>query len=462
MIGSRRSRDEDEYYFVDGKAMRADEVVRIEVDTPSGDTTVPGMESEEVQDVTDSKKPRKRWSVRRAYKELDSSPAFEIDEDGLKALRGDETLYKSERSHTWRITIVMLAILLALVLASLCISYISVDVFYTPIDVFRAIGRRIYLFVGEIFHLSYYTVLSDNEAARELTGYSDILERCNVTFTTVVCGFLLSVAGMLYQNVFRNPIASPTMLGVSSGVRIGTIILVITFGVAALNYGALRYAYCYIGGIVILLGVLGFSKLLAGRGRQINVADMLIVGSIFSELLSVVSQYFLSYILSDEEWEVFYELTSGMRGGVSEWYSLLFLFVIIAVTIVPIFLMRFRINTVSFDDSEARLLGVNPQRLRVFVLVMGTLAILAAQIHVGVISMVSLVVPFLVRYVVGSEFRKQLIGNMILGPIMLLLCRDICSLIPFVGGGLSLEMVVGFVALPVYIWMMALGRRGWE
>ena len=251
------------------------------------------------------------------------------------------------------------------------------------------------------------------------------------------------------------------MLGVSAGVRIGTIILVMLYGTAATYMEGMRYAFCYIGGIIIILGVIGFSKLIAGKDREINVADMLIVGSVFSQLLATVSTFFLTYVMDDSLYEVFYELTSGMR-TTAEWYAFIFLAIVIVVAVVPVFLMRFRLNTVAYDEGDMRILGVNPERMRAFVLILGTIMILAAQIHVGVISMVALVVPFLVRYVVGSEFGKQLMGNMLLGPILLLICRDICALIPFVGGGLSLEMVVGFVALPVYIWMMALGKRGWE
>ena len=191
----------------------------------------------------------------------------------------------------------------------------------------------------------------------------------------------------------------------------------------------------------------------AGINRKTFYLHYETIESLYDEILTE--------IMDDDLYEVFYELTSGMRTDTDP-LAFLFLAIIIVVSVLPVVFMRFRLNVVSFDDSDMRVMGVRPELLRVFVLIMGTLMILAAQIHVGVISMVALVVPFLTRYVVGSEFGKQLIGNMILGPALLLLCRIICGLIPFVNGGLSLEMVVGFVALPVYIWMMALGKRGWE
>ena len=364
------------------------------------------------------------------------------------------------RRETRRKVAIMGAVLLAITLASLCLSSFSIGVFYSPLTVVQALATRAQLFFERLLSPETFDVGLINEANARIPGYGDICNRFDITVVTLVCGFLLSVSGMLYQNVFKNPIAAPSMLGVSAGVRIGTIALVLTFGADAIGMSGMRYLYCYIGGIAIILGVVGFAKLLS-REQGINVADMLIVGSVFSQVLATLSMYFLTYIMDDDLYEVFYELTSGMRADTDS-LAFVFLAIVLVASVLPVFLMRFKLNIVAFDDSDMRMAGVRPELLRVFVLVMGTIMILAAQIHVGVISMVALVVPFLTRYLVGSEFGKQLLGNMILGPALLLLCRFLCGVIPFVNGGLSLEMVVGFVALPAYLWMMAIGKRGWE
>lgn len=465
-IGSKHTRGGDEYLFIDGKALRADEAVRLELSAADtapvpGQTEAPYVPGAAGAQADSGSSRRRRWSASRALDELESSPAFELIDDFQISLRQALDLRESDRRSTRRMALVMGVALLVVAAFSLCVSVNTTGLLYSPVTVAQALAERLRLFVGQVLGLSYYDVLSAVRANEAIPGYADIAARFDITMVTLVCGGLLSLSGMMYQNVFRNPIAAPSMLGVSAGVRLGTIVLCIVYGVNAAYMEGMRYVFCYIGGIVIILMVIGFSKLLAGRGRSINVVDMLIVGSVLSQLLATVSTFFLTYIMDDDLWEVFYTLTSGMRTTV-EWYAFVFLAIVIVVSVVPVVLMRFRLNVVAFDDSDARVLGVNPERMRVFVLVLGTVMILAAQIHVGVISMVALVVPFLVRYIVGSEFGKQLLGNMLIGPLLLLVCRDICSLIPFVGAGLSLEMVVGFVALPVYIWMMALGKRGWE
>lgn len=368
---------------------------------------------------------------------------------------------RSESRRDIRGKVVVLSVMfIVLFAASLCLSAYYLGVVYDPLTVVRALALRASLLFQQVFFPDTYSTTLVNDANASIPGYGDICTRFDITIVTVVCGALLSLSGMLYQNVFKNPIAAPSMLGVSAGVRIGTIALVVLFGANALYMQAMRYLFCYVGGIAIILGVVLFAKLIA-RGHSINVADMLIVGSVFSQLLATISTYFLTYIMSEDDYEVFYELTSGMRTD-TDTLAFIFLAIVLVVSVLPVFLMRFKLNVVAFDDSDMRMLGVRPEAVRVFVLIMGTIMILAAQIHVGVISMVALVVPFLTRYMVGSEFGKQFVGNLFIGPSLLLFCRFICGLIPFVNGGMSLEMVVGFVALPVYIWMMAIGKRGWE
>ena len=116
----------------------------------------------------------------------------------------------------------------------------------------------------------------------------------------------------------------------------------------------------------------------------------------------------------------------------------------------------------TFDDQEARVLGMNPSRMRALALVCGAIMILAASIHVGAVALVSLIVPFIARSLFGCAFDRQLIGNVCLSPILLLVCRDITDLVPFIGEGLAIGSVVGVVALPLFMVMMARHVRGWE
>ena len=110
------------------------------------------------------------------------------------------------------------------------------------------------------------------------SSYFYYIDHTVVIFVTAICGMLLALSGSLYQIVFRNPIASPSMLGVSSGVQLGVLVLVVIFGTSATSMGAWRYGLCYSFGIAMLVLLFVLSWLISGRGRPLNIVNMLVIG----------------------------------------------------------------------------------------------------------------------------------------------------------------------------------------
>ena len=132
------------------------------------------------------------------------------------------------------------------------------------------------------------------------------------------------------------------------------------------------------------------------------------------------------------------------------------------VALVPVIAFRFRLNLVSFDDAETRLLGVNADALRMLALVCGSIMILTAQVNIGQVAMASLVIPFVVRAVFGAEFRKQLVGNILCGALILLMAGDITTFVGISQINLDIGSVVTICAMPLFVWMIAVQQRGWE
>jgi iron complex transport system permease protein len=143
----------------------------------------------------------------------------------------------------------------------------------------------------------------------------------------------------------------------------------------------------------------------------------------------------------------------------TSWISL---FTATLVSVVPIFYLRFKLNGLSMDGEEARLLGLTQGRLRIIALICGAIMILAAQVHIGAVAIMSLIVPFMARVWFGCEFSKQFVGVMCISPVLLLICRDIADLIPFVADGLAIGSVVSVVALPLLVIVISKQFRGWE
>ena len=282
-----------------------------------------------------------------------------------------------------------------------------------------------------------------------------------VTVITVIAAVLLGVSGMLYQTVFKNPIAGPGMLGATSGVSLGYAVLVLVLGGEAIGALGARYAICYGSGLLILALVILAGKRLSAPGRPFDVVTMLLVGSILGQLLGFVTTYISMFVLDSALYSVFYELTGMMQVDTS-FLAWLILGVVSIATLAPVIFLRFRMNMLSYEQDEARLMGVNMLPLRTVALVCGAIMMLAAQVHIGSVAMVTLFVPFIARSMFGCEFRHQLVGCICVGTVLLLLCRDLSNLIPFVGEGVPIGVVTSMVALPIFLFLMMRHVRGWE
>lgn len=329
----------------------------------------------------------------------------------------------------------------------------------TPIEVTAAIKAQAHNIIGPLTHTA--DPHSREWLKENARGYWAVPKRAGVISITVICAVLLSISGMLFQNVFKNPIAGPGMLGVSSGVSLGVLLIVMLYGNSALSRIHERYLFCYLFGAIILVFVIIAGRKISGRGKSFNVVTMILIGSILSQLIGGVLSYVTLFVMDPETYEVYLTISRMLIVDTSL-LSWVVLGIAAIASIIPIYLLRWKMNALAFDDAEAKLFGLNFTMLRGIALICGSIMILAAQIHVGMVGMVSLIVPFMARSFFGCEFNKQFIGNICLSTIFLLVCRDIADLIPFVGNGIAVGSIVSVVALPLFFVIMARQMRAWE
>ena len=280
-----------------------------------------------------------------------------------------------------------------------------------------------------------------------------------MTFIAILCGCMLAASGLLFQTAFKNPLATPSMLGVADGVTLGCIIYAMTGHYFIGENPALYLALIYGCGAATLVVVFLLSRVIAG-GAKYNIFDMLLVGTVITQLLSGLNNHISNFVMDPTSWQYFYELSQAYD-ALYEPMTYALVIVIAVLTIVPALLLRFRLNMLSFDDGTARVSGVRPGVLRGFALVLGSTMMLAAIASIGQIAMLSLAVPFLVRYLLPSEFRYQLIGNFLLGSIVLLVCIIVQ---PYLTVGLTtmpIGTVVGVVIVPFFLFVVAFGFKGW-
>ncbi|MBQ9003285.1 MAG: iron chelate uptake ABC transporter family permease subunit [Eggerthellaceae bacterium] len=376
---------------------------------------------------------------------------------------------KADRARTRAMVIASVAALAVLSYLSLGImgamgqnyAFSGAYYFYSPVEVARALYEHAYNALAQVTHA--WPQHSSEWIAQNVNGYWAVGHRAGVVGITLLCGILLSISGMLYQNVFRNPLAGPGMLGASSGVTLGIMILVMLYETAAPQMLTERYLYCYGLGAIILVLVILAGKKMSGKGKPFDIVSMLLIGSIFGQLAGFVQQYVILFLYGDDETiqNVFIELTQMLTVDTSA-LSFVVLLVAFAISFIPVYLMRYRMNALAFSEEEVRLFGINFTRIRALALVSGAIMMIAAQIHTGTVGMVSMIVPFMSRSWFGAEFSKQLTGNICIGTLLLLACRDITDCIPFVGDGLGIGMIVQLVAMPLFVIIMARHLNTWE
>lgn len=292
------------------------------------------------------------------------------------------------------------------------------------------------------------------------TGYGMTMGNIKQLVISMSCGALLALSGNIFQNVFRNPMAAPTMLGVNTGVQMALLYMTVTYEGMALSMTLERYKFCYIGAAAMLALIMILGKLASGRGR-FAVDDLILVGVATSQILGAIITGYANGM--DTGVLAIYQQLTG--GGVMDTGRISTLCLVIAflVSVIPMYLVRFSFNAVSYTPDETRGLGIDSNLFRFLTLILGTFMVTAAMVHCGTIGMLSLAVPHIGRYIFGSEFRKQFWANMLLGALLMLVCRGVVILLPYVGGTpFPVSIVVNVMVPPVFAFFMAKTKRGWE
>ena len=373
----------------------------------------------------------------------------------------DTAIVRAERRPTIRKNCALAAVLVALVVLSAPIGA-DIKVVYGFGDVIDAISLWFEVTADAVSGGVNHTSL---ELLERCPAYYQVLSRFAITVIACACGAMTALSGALYQMVFRNPIAAPTMLGVGNGVTLGVVALVLLFGAAAPYMTGFRYVFCYVGAIMVLAAVVGIA-LGIGKGKLV-VVDMLLVGTIISALVGQVVVFFTYCVFDEDTWAIYNALNEMLKIN-TEPVSLAVLAVAFAVSVVPVALLRFKMNAVAFDEADMRLAGTSPTVLRSIALACGTVMIISAQVQIGTVAMVALIAPYVARSAFGAEFSKQFLGAALIGAILVVICGDISSLaeVALYSQDISLDFPLGLAAnlvcLPLFAWVIASQSRVWE
>lgn len=264
----------------------------------------------------------------------------------------------------------------------------------------------------------------------------------------LVVGAALSAAGATYQGLFRNPLVSPDILGVSAGAGLGAV-LGIYLGLPVAPIQGLAF----LGGLGAVAVVYGIG--LAVR-RQDPVLTLVLAGVAVGAVLGAGIS--LLKVLADP-YNQLPAITFWLLGSLSS-VSLGDVGAILPMMLLglaPLVLLRWRMNLMSLGDEEARALGVETRVLRPLLIAGATLITAAAVSMTGVIGWIGLIVPHVARLLVGPDYRRLLPASLALGAGYLLAVDLIARTAATIE--VPLGILTALVGAPFFLWLLAAGRR---
>lgn len=405
-------------------------------------------------------------------RELRNSSAFEpARHAGMSVGAAEAKADASREARSARGFAVALALLALLAAAfSLLLPYQGINAMggsgaalYSPADVLDCYSLFFQMHVLPLFDQAAAVraplALSEFQAAHAGVSYSFAMNRVAATGIVVMCGVMLALSGLLFQTAFRNPLAAPTSLGVSDGVTLGCIVYASLGNASIAADPALYLVLVYGLGAVVVAAVLALSRGLTG-GARYNVLDMLLLGTIVCQLLGGVNGFVQNFVMDYLTWYDFYEVAQAgdaLLDPAIRWVAV----VVFVVTLVPALVLRYRLNLVAFSDDEGRMMGARAGALRIGALVLGSAMQLVAIATIGQVAMLSIAVPFLVRYMMPADFRWQFLGCSLLGVVVLLLCFIAQHWLVFGPVTMPIGTVVSVLVIPFFVWMVAFGKGRW-
>nr|WP_315900612.1 iron ABC transporter permease [Mameliella alba] len=299
--------------------------------------------------------------------------------------------------------------------------------------------------------------LSPGDVLRTLVGQGDpqaTIVIWNIRLPRVAAALLvgaaLAAAGASYQALFRNPLVSPDILGVSAGAGLGAVAgIFLSLPVAAIQASA------FVGGMAAVGVVTLVAAAVRGADRTLT---LVLVGVVIGALAGAATS--LLKVLADP-YDQLPAITFWLLGSLASVTSADILPALPAVLVglVPLALLRWRINVLSMGDEEARALGVEAGRTRFLVIAAATLVTASVTALAGVVGWVGLVIPHVARMLVGPGFGRLLPVSALIGAGYLLAVDTLARTIAPVEVPLGILSAV--IGAPFFVVLLARGRRGW-
>ena len=258
-------------------------------------------------------------------------------------------------------------------------------------------------------------------------------------------GAALAVAGVSYQGMLRNPMVSPDILGASTGAGFGAALAIL---LGAGYFGISLTAFCF--GLLAVAA----AYLVSCLSRTNQTVALILAGMMISSLFSAATSYVK--LVADTQQQL-PAITYWLMGSLSSIRprDVFFLVLPVALGLIPLLVLRWRMNLLTLGDEEARSMGVNTRLLRLAVIVCATLLTAASVAVSGMIGWIGLVIPHFCRMLFGYDYRRLLPAAALFGAAFLVVVDDIARLA--YTGELPLGILTAFVGAPIFLYLLLTG-----
>ena len=266
----------------------------------------------------------------------------------------------------------------------------------------------------------------------------------------LLVGAALAAAGTAYQGMFRNPLVSPDILGVSTGAALGAVLaMFLSLGVL------LTQLFAFAGGVLAVALVYGVGARLRGHDPLLAlILTGVVIGTLLGSAIALIK-----YVA--DPYNQLPAITFWLLGSLASTspQDLRIAAPLALAGLAPMLLLRWRINLLALPDDEARSMGVDTRKLRALVIAAATLMTAAAVAISGIIGWVGLLIPHAARLVVGPDFGRLLPLAMLLGAAFLLAVDTLCRTIAPVE--VPPGVLTALIGTPFFLWLFALARHRW-
>jgi iron complex transport system permease protein len=343
-----------------------------------------------------------------------------LNEDGNKFNRGRRLIIPA-----------LLVLLIASVVAAVIIGTVNIPVG----DVFRILLKNWGLLPDAVFGKSEESII--------------YLVRFPRVITAALVGAALAASGAVMQGMFRNPMADPGILGVSSGAGFGAVISIIT-GLSSISMYFMPL-FASAGAIAAVTAI----YLLSVRRGRIPVLTLILSGIAVSTFLGAVTSAILTHI-NDYQLKYFVFWTMGSLNG-RMWEHVGMIVLPLVICIFLLFTFSRDLNIMLLGEEEAQSVGLDPSKTRKLLLVLTSITTAVAVSVSGPISFVGLIVPHILRLICGPDHRTLLPASA-LGGAFFLVCCDIISRLPS-SGEINIGVVTSLLGAPYFLYLLLKNRK---